>query len=146
MSVVTRILSPVDWEKRQIDNMKAVGEASYKVGVAHPRKNPIEAGIAAESKYNNAMKKVLDEERRAKGLEGVTMAEWSGYTLEIGAGRLVDGVVKRRAKVKKFITAYQPLLVGHVGVIDELPDVTDGDREQRMLENVRGLKGLKGKA
>ena len=146
MASVTRILSPSDWEKRQIDTLKSVGEDNYKVGIAHPRKNPIEAGIAAEGKYADAMKKVVDEERRAKGLEGVTMAEWYGYTSNIGTGRLVEGVVKRAAKVRKFVTAYQPMLVDHVAKIDALDDVTDKDREDRMLENLRGLKALKGKA
>lgn len=146
MSTVRRILSPTDWADRQIDTLKAVGEDNYKVGIKNPRKDPIAAGIAAEPKYAAAMKKVVDEKRRAKGLEGVTMAEWAGYTENIGVGRLVEGVVKREAKVRKFITQWQPVLVDHVGKIDLLADVSDKDRENKMLENLRGLKALKGKA
>lgn len=146
MASVTRILSPTDWAKRQIDTLKSVGEGNYKVGIAHPRKDPIAAGIAAEDKYADTMKKVIDEGRRAAGLADVTMAEWYGYASNIGAGRLVDGVVKRSAKISKFVTAYQPMLVDHVSKIDVMADVTDKDREDRMLENLRGLKALKGKA
>jgi len=29
---ITRILSPDEWKKRQINNLKAVGEANYTVG------------------------------------------------------------------------------------------------------------------
>ena len=146
MSTVRRVISPTEWKDRQISTLKSVGEANYKVGIASPRKDPIEAGIDAEEKYANAMKAVLEEERRKHGLEGTSMAEWYKYSSELGAGRLVDGVVKREAKVTKFVTAFQPMLVDHLGKIDDLPDATDSDREQKMLENLRGLKTLKGKA
>jgi hypothetical protein len=38
------------------------------------------------------------------------------------------------------------MLTTNLGRIDAMSDVTDGDREARMLENLRGLKALKGKA
>jgi len=146
MSTVTRILSPTDWAKRQIDTLKSVGEANYAIGIAHPHKDPIAAGIAAEGKYANAMKKVVDEKRRAEGLSDVSMAEWYGYANAIGKGRLVEGVDKRSAKVSKFVTAYQPLLVDHVSKLDAMAEATDKEREDKMLANLRGLKALKGKA
>ena len=146
MSVsVTRILSPEEWKKRQIGNLKAVGETNYKVGIAHPRKDPIEAGIKAEDKYQNAMKKVLEERRRAKGLERTNMQEWFKFASDLGSARLVEGVVKREEKVDRFVRSWQPLLSDHVSKIDSMPDATDKDREERMLANLRGLKALKGK-
>jgi len=146
MATVTRVISPDAWKKRQIDTLKAVGEANYKVGIAKPRKDPIAAGIAAEEKYAVETKKAIEEKRRAAALEKTNMAEWYKYTSDIGAGRLVDGVTKRVAKVDKFVKTFQPMLVSHLSSIDALADVTDSDREQRMLENLRGLKALKGKA
>jgi len=146
MATVTRGLSPEAWKERQISTLKAVGEANYKVGITKPRKDPSAAGIAAEEKYAANTKKPIDERRRATALGKTDMAEWYKYSSDIGAGRLVDGVVKREAKVSKFVTTFQPMLVSHLGSIDALADVTDSDREQRMLENLRGLKALKGKA
>lgn len=144
--VVTRILSPTDWKERQINTLKQVGEANYAVGITKPRKDPIAAGIAAEGKFNNAMKKALDSRARAHGLEGTTMQEWGAYTENIGRGRLVEGVTKREAKITGFLQTYQPLLADHVGKLDALPVDTDGDREQKVLANLRGLKALHGKA
>ena len=146
MATVTRVMSPDAWKKRQIDTLKAVGEANYKVGIAKPRKDPIEAGIAAEEKYAANTKKAIDEGSRAAALRKTNMAEWYKYTSDIGAGRLVEGVVKREAKVDRFVKTFQPMLVNHLSAIDALPDVSDSDREQRMLENLRGLKALKGQA
>lgn len=146
MAQVTRVISPDAWKKRQIDTLKAVGEANYKVGIAKPRKDPIAAGIAAEEKYAAGVKKAIDEGSRARALERTSMAEWYKYTSDIGAGRLVEGVVKREAKVDRFVKTFQPMLVDHLSSIDALADVSDSDREQRMLENLRGLKALKGRA
>lgn len=146
VSVVTRLLSPEDWAKRQIDTLKAVGATNYALGISKPRKDPIVAGIAAEGKYGDTMRKVIEEERRKKGLEKTDMAEWFRYSDTLGKNRLVEGVTKREAKVKKFVTAFQPILLDHVSKIDDLPDTTDSDRETRMLENLRGLKALKGRA
>jgi len=58
-------------------------------------------------------------------------------------GRLVEGVVKREAKVDRFVKAWQPILLDHVAKIDIMPAITDADMEARMLENLRGLKALK---
>lgn len=146
MATVTRVLSPDDWKKRQLDNLRAVGEASYRVGIAKPKHDPIAAGVAAEDKYAAEVKKAIDAKRRAEALGKTDMATWFKYTSELGAGRLVEGVTKREAKVAGFIRTFQPLLNEHLGKIDALTDVTDKDRENRMLENLRGLKALKGKA
>lgn len=147
MSVtVTRILSPEDWKNRQIGNLTSVGESNYKIGTLHPKNDPIAAGIAAETKYGNAVKKAIDEKRRAKELGKTNMAEWYKYTSEIGAGRLVEGVTKRADKVSKFTSTFQPILVDHVAKIDKLPDTTDGEREAKVLANLKGLRMLKGKA
>lgn len=145
-AVITRILSPEDWKRRQLDNLKDVGERSYKVGISKPKKDPIAAGIAAQDRYEAQMKKDEVLKRRKTQLEKTNMAEWYKYSSEIGAGRLVEGVVKREAKVDNFVRAFQPMLADHVSKIDALADVTDSDREARMLENLRGLKALKGKA
>jgi len=146
MATVTRILSPEDWKKRQLDTLKSVGEANYKVGIAKPAKDPIAAGIDAEAKYAAETKKAIDAGSRKAALAKTTMAEWYKYSSEIGAGRVVEGVTKREAKVSSFITAFQPMLTSHVGKIDAMAQATDGEREQKMLENLRGLKALKGKA
>jgi len=144
-AAVKRLLSPDEWVRRQIGALKAMGETNYKVGIAAPKADPIAAGIAAQDRYEAQMKKDEVLKRRKTALERTNMAEWYKYSSELGAGRLVDGVVKREAKVTDFVTKFQPLLASHVSKIDGLPDVSDSDRENRMLENLRGLKALKGK-
>jgi len=145
MVSVTRIISPDEWKKRQLGNLKAVGETNYKVGINTPKRDPIEAGIAAEELWAARIKAAIDAGRRKTALQATNMTEWFNYANNIGAPRLVEGVTKREAKVDRFIRGWYPLLQDHVARIDALPAVTDKDMETRMLENLRGLKALHGK-
>jgi len=141
-----RVINPEDWRRRQIDSLKSNGRANYLIGVKSPKADPIAKGIASEAKYAEETRKAIDNQSRKKALEKTSMAEWSMYATTLGADKLVDGVVKREAKVQAFITAFQPMLMSHLGKVDAMSNVTDSDREGRMLENLRGLKALKGKA
>lgn len=146
MSSVKRVISPDEWKNRQINTLKAVGKTNYLEGIKAPKADPIARGIETEGKFADAMRKAIDSGARKKGLEKTSMDEWYAYASTLGADKLVDGVTKREAKVVKFVTAYHPLLTSHLAKIDALPEETDSDRETRMLENLRGLKALKGKA
>jgi hypothetical protein len=142
---VTRLLPPDEWRKRQIGTLKDVGEKNYRQGIQLPAKDPIAAGIDAEAVYAARTKAAIEEGRRAKALRGTSMQEWYTYADTIGAPKLVDGVVKREAKVKRFIDAWIPLLEPHLASIDKLPKATDKDAEEKMLQNLRGLKALHGR-
>jgi len=142
--VVKRILDPETWKKRQLETLKAVGEANYSVGITFPKHDPIKKGIEKEKKYAQAMKKVIEEQRRKKGLEFTDISEWYAYSDKF-KGRLVEGVVIRENEVAKFVDGYNPILLDHLKKIDPMPDVTDREREEKMLENLRGLKAIKGK-
>ena len=141
---VRRILPPEEAVKKMIGTLEAVGRDNYLRGIANPRKNPIEAAIAAEDKWRNKLQEAIKEDRRRKALSKVTMEEWAAMA-EYGADKLVDGVKARQYKVERFWKAWAPLLEDHLAKIDALPDKTDADRERRMIENLRGLKKLKGK-
>jgi hypothetical protein len=146
MASVKRVLAPSEWKDRQIANLKSSGRSSYLVGIKSPKADPIARGIETEDKYAENTKKAIESGARKAALGKTNMAEWFKYSSDLGADKLVDGVVKREAKVTQFVTEFQPMLVSHLATIDGLAETTDGDREQKMLENLRGLKALKGKA
>jgi len=146
MASVKRVISPEEWKNRQLNTLKAVGRTNYLTGIASPKADPIARGIATEGKFADAMRKAIDTEARKKGLQKTDMADWYKYAHDLGADKLVDGVTKREDKVSEFVSTFQPLLSSHLAKIDALAEVTDADRENRMLENLRGLKALKGKA
>ena len=138
-------LRPIDAiVEKQLGAVKAVGRKNYEAGIMTPRADPIEAAIASKEKWWNNVSMAHDENRFENGLRGVTMAEWYAYSIDIGAPRYMEGVVKREAKINKFWRGWHPLLGTHVDTVRSLPDVTSDDRERRMIENRRGLMALHG--
>lgn len=143
---VQRLPTATQWRDKQIGNLQAVGQTNYAAGITRPKKDPIAAGVAAQAKYEAEMRKPEVLKRRETELKKTSMDEWASMAERIGAGRLVEGVTQRVYKVERFLTGYVPKLESHLRTVDALPDVTDADRERRMLENLRGLKKLKGAA
>jgi len=140
---IRRTVAPEDAVEKMVASLEAVGRENYLKGISAPRKDPIKAAIAAEDKWAAKVQEAIKEKRRAKALETISMEEWAAMA-EAGADRLVDGVKMRRHKIERFWKNWSPLLERHLAEIDKLPDKTDADREKRMLENLRGLKKLKG--
>jgi len=141
---VTRLLPPEEWRKRQIKNLKAVGESSYVQGLGMPKKDPIEAGIKADAYWQARLKAAMDGGLRVLGLSATNIAEWFKYAMDPGAGTLVDGVVKREAKISKFLGSWVPLLTTHVGELDKTAVTTDKEAEDKMVANLKGLRALHG--
>lgn len=141
---VTRLIGAQEWVDKQINTLQAVGETNYRAGITRPKKSPTAAAIAAQPKYEQAMRDPNVLKRRETALRQTTDDIWASRTENIGAGRLVQGVVQRRDKVEKKVASYQSKLTAHLQKIDALPDVTDSDREQRMIQNLKGLRAMKG--
>ena len=139
-----RLLPPKEWVERQLGNLKAVGETNYKVRVRMPKRMPIDTALERKERYKNEMKKALEEGRWEIGLEAASNEEWLGYTLGIGAGRLVDGVTMREPEVRQFVDNWHPLLSDHVSKIDQMKVDTLADRKEKMIANMEGLAALHG--
>ena len=144
-ATVERIIDPATWVNKQITTMEQVGKDHYLTGIKHPRKNPITAGIAAQPKYEAKMKDPAVLKRRADNLAKTNIDEWVGMAETRGADNLVSGVVQRRYKIERKVSKLQAMLKDHLSKIDTMPDVSDSDREAKMIANKRGLQAMKGK-
>ena len=141
---VTRLIAAPDWVQKQLDTMSAVGQAHYSAGIARPKRDPIQAAIAAQPAYEAKMRDAAVLKRRETNLRKTNMNEWALNSETLGANRLVEGVMARRPKIERAVASLHSKLSGHLQRIDALPAVTDADRERRMVENLRGLRALKG--
>jgi len=145
-ATVTRLIPATEWVSKQIGNLQAVGETNYRAGITRPKKDPIVAGIAGQAAYEASMRDPATLKRREAGLRRTNMEEWASMSERLGASRLVEGVTQRQYKVERFVGSFQPRLQALLQRIDALPSVTDADRERKMVENLRGLRALKGTA
>ena len=62
-----------------------------------------------------------------------------------GANALVDGVSAREAKRATFWQKWQPFLNDHVAKIQALPADSETARDDKVIQNLHGLRKLKGK-
>lgn len=141
---VQRLPDPAEWVRKQVDNLSAVGETNYRQGITHPKRSPIQAGIAAQATYEARMRDPNVLKRREAGLRQTSDEEWAANSESIGASRLVAGVVNRRAKIERKVSALHGRMVQHLQTIDSMPNVSDADRENRMIANLRGMRAIKG--
>jgi hypothetical protein len=143
-AVVTRLPSPQTWVDKQISTLSAVGAANYRIGITQPKKSPTASAIAAQPKYEAAMRDPQVLARRTAGLRNTTDEIWASRAENIGADRLVSGVVQRRDKVERQVTKLHGLMTQHLQRIDGMPNVTASDAEQRMLANLKGMRAMRG--
>jgi len=147
-ATVQRLLPPTEWVEKQLSTLSAVGRENYLRGCRFPRKDPIKEGAsdAAQKKYEAKMKDPKILKLRQQKLKKRTIEDWISMVEELGADKLVDGVVKRRHKIERFVGNWHRLLTEHLKTIDDMPTTTREQREAKMIANKRGLEELKGKA
>lgn len=141
---IQRLPSPTQWVAKQIGNLRAVGETNYRVGITTPKKSPIQAGIAAQAKYEAKMRDPAVLARRVAGLRKSSDEEWAAVAENIGARRLVEGVEARIHKVERAVGSLHSKMGAHLNRIDAMPNASDADSERRMVENLKGLRAMKG--
>lgn len=143
-SAAERLGSPADMAQKIVDGASRSGDA-WKNGVLSPKRDAIDAAIAAESRYATNVQQAITEKRFSQGLKGVDRAALAAQIAAAGGQAYVQGVTSRKDKIGAALATYLPLLAGHMTTIDALPKTTDGDNENRVLQNLRGMRGLKGK-
>jgi len=130
---VTKKVKSADRQARQlIDHAKAASD-DWLEGVKNPSRDPIEAAIAAEGKYEDRLKKAIADKKWSKGLRKSSAAEIIEVAEKIGAGGYATGVEARESKIKRVFTELQPLQQSVSDAIQNMPDATDADREKRLL-------------
>lgn len=132
-----------DWLDKQLARVR-VSTEDYKKGIMAPERDPIAAALAANDKRKEGIRRSLEDETWEKTMRTLTKEDWSKPALTLGAARFVPGVEAKKDKINKFITAWRPILEGVQADVRAMPEVTDADREGRMLENLRAMKTKKG--
>jgi len=137
------VKAPERWVAKQIARVE-VSEPEYRAGVSAPDRDPIKAALAANDKRIARLRESIEKKTWEEVMGKLTLADWQRPTLEKGAARFVPGVRFAEPKIRDFVTKWQPILSSIQEAIRAMPEVTDADREKRMIENLRRLKAAKG--
>jgi len=131
------------WVRKQIERA-AVAGPEYEEGVKDPERNPIEAALAANEKRIAKLRESIEKKTWEAKMAKLTIEDWRKPTLEKGVRRFPEGIRVAEPKIRDFVSKWRPILEGIQAAVRAMPDVTDADREARMLENLRRLKEAKG--
>ncbi|PYO45019.1 MAG: hypothetical protein DMD33_00825 [Gemmatimonadetes bacterium] len=115
----------------------------YAEGVANTDKDPTALAIAAGPRYISNVTRSFNDGSWANGLRRVGKAGWQEAVRTKGRDNFSNGVQKAEQKVAE---AFAPLLAYEANVQNKvrgMANVTDGDREARMIQWVRDMRNYK---
>jgi len=118
-----------------VENLTAVVRAGV---------NPMRLAASKDRKAIAKLRQVFESGLWRQILESVPVELYLDIVNKVSAQAYDAAVEAKAPKYESFADAWAPLLASHVAKIRSMPDETDAQREARMLENLRGLKKLKG--
>lgn len=135
MAVPTAQAVAAKWKQRT-----SAAAPDYAAGVANTDKDPTALAIAAGPRYLQNVQKAFNSGKWANGLRRVGKQGWQAAVAAKGETNFSNGVNNADQKVTEAFTqllAFEQNLLNTVG---SMPNVTDTDRENRMLAWVRGMR------
>lgn len=138
-----RLPSAADWAEEQVKGSTAKGGKWLK-NTTNPRKNfKVEAlKPAAQERYKNSMRKVIEEDLHAGGMKLVSEDETMAIIQAGGEAPYTSGVTRRKAKILRRVEELHPARLALTQVIDAMDVSTDEAREAKMIANKRGNQAI----
>jgi len=132
------VISPEEWADKQVERASRAA-AEWEKNVLRPRRDPIKAAIAAAPKRAEKLRESLDQKKWEKAMAKVDEDLMYEVIRKRGASAFRSGVEDRKAKVLARAKELQPMVAALKASIDGMTDVTDADREKRLLAARRGM-------
>jgi len=132
------VISPEEWATTQGERASRAA-AEWEKNVQRPRRDPIKAAIAAGPKRAEKIRESLDQKKWEKAMASVDEDLMYSVIRKRGASAFRAGIEDRKEKVVARAKELQPMVATLKATIDAMPDVTDADREKRLLAARRGM-------
>jgi len=135
------VIPAEEWADKQVKRAAAAA-SDWEKNVQRPRRDPLKAAIAAGPKRAEKVRQALDEKKWEKAMGKVDEDLMYETIRKRGAQAFRSGIEDRKAKVVARAKELQPLVTALKKEIEAMPDVTDADREARLLAARRGMIAL----
>lgn len=106
--------------------------------------NPMALAAKKDKKAIAKLRQVFESGTWRAIMESIPVDLYRQIVNQVAATAYDTAVAAKAPKYEIFARNWAPLLAQHVQKIRSMPDETDAQREARMIENLRGLKKLKG--
>jgi len=133
-----RVITGEEWAAKQSARAQAAAD-TWLVNVKRPRKNPVEAAIAADAKRKDKLAAAEKANKWSKAMAKVDVDEMYATIGNVGSGAYAAGIAARTGKISKVYKQLQPMVAALAATIDAMPQTTDAEREKRLLAARRGM-------
>ena len=114
---------------------KVAGAAQdYVTGVQNPKASFKQAALAANGKWKNRVQEAIAQDRFAGAMNKVDEGEAIQMAVSDGGAAYTAGATKRLPKVQRVFGRLAPLLGSVSTTIRQMPQDTDAQRAQRLLQ------------
>ncbi len=138
---VTPVIDAAAWVEKLIRKVQGAAQ-DWEAGVRNPSTSPVGGMKKAKGRFKTEMQAALNEDRWGKAIDRLTDEEIAAAAIAAGGARFVQGVTSRQPKVLAAVQALQPKVAALKARLDAMPVDTDQQREQKMLEAMRGMKAI----
>jgi len=136
-----RVIDANEWAKRQLEGAAGAGDR-WLYGVLHPKRNPVEAAIAANQKRKDRLAQSEKEEKWLHSMERVDQDETYKTIEAVGPTGYTAGIAARTGKIKKRVAELQPMVEALAKRLDDMPQDTEAQREAKMIASKRGMQEI----
>ncbi len=134
--------SAVDIANKQIRRAQEASQ-DYVAGVQNVAEAPGAKAVRKQDKLKANFIASVDSGKWAAATGAVSREDWIRITADKGGARYSSGVEASRPKIEAFHTDLQNYLQSTKAEIDNMPDATPEQRDQKMLANTRRMRKFK---
>ena len=116
--------------------------ADYVHGMQNPRRDPRTAARAAKGKWQARLQEAFQNDSYGKAVGSYDLGEAQRIATEDGGAAFAGGVQKRAAKIERVFNQLMPQLAAISGRIQQMPQDTEAQRTQRMIQNLDAMRTL----
>lgn len=136
------IPSPNEAAAKWSRNLKAA-KPSIIAGVNAVTSSPMEKAAQKADQYVAGVQAAAESGKWQAGLRSRSLGDWKTSMTGKGMQRLESGVQAAEPKVLAFQSEFLPFVAQVQQAVNAMPDNTESDRDQKMLENARRLRQFK---
>jgi hypothetical protein len=104
---------------------------------------PGQQAAAAQATMRQRLLEAIDSGKWAAAVSAVSLQSWKQSMLTNGLPRIADGARKGQPKMQAFLQQFLPYVQRVQQEIKQMPNVTQADRENRMIQNMRLMSQFK---
>lgn len=110
-----------------------------RLGIERVTENPAEKAVQAKDKMVAKFNEAMSGDKFERSMRRVSLSDWKRAAIDVGLGRIAQGVEKAQPKMAEFGRQLIDHINGQLANIDRMPDVTLEDSIARMTAFTRGM-------